>query len=555
MLRKIGLLSGTAWLVLLVSSATLPAADAGKDDFWQAAGSHGAVATGGAEAADAALAMLDRGNAMDAAVAALLVLSVTESNNFCFGGEVPILVYDARRNVIEVVAGQGAAPQLATVDYYQKQPAGRIPGGGDPTTAAVPAALDACLTVLDRYGTRSFAAAAAPALEILRRPGPAWKADLAHTLDRLIDVEKTGGGDRQRGLRLVADYFYRGPIAREIDAWSRDHGGLLRSTDLATHVTRIEEPLAIEYRGYRVVKCGAWTQGPCLLESLQLLEKFDLRALGRDSPDYVHVVVEALKLALADRDTYYADPLFVDVPLAGLLSPAYANLRRPLIEIAAASPVQRPGDPLAGRALLGQTPQAYRLPAPPSHDTTTCLVADRQGNVVAATPSGWGGVLAGRTGVMLGSRLRSFNTWPGHPNCIQPGKRPRVTLTPTLVLRGGRPVAAISVAGGDLQDQVTLQLLLGYVEFGLSPAQCVTGPRFATDHCVGSFNQTPPRLASLLVNPALGRSSIDALAARGHRIHVQQQPFGSPVMLAIDPQTGRKQAAGDPKTGRHARAN
>jgi gamma-glutamyltranspeptidase/glutathione hydrolase len=527
---------------------------AAKDDFWQATGSYGAVATGGPQAADAAIQALSRGNAVDAAVTALLVLSVTDSGNFCFGGEVPILVYDAKRKVTEVIAGQGAAPRLATIDYFAKHKQGRIPGNGDPTTAAVPAALDACLTALDRYGTLTFAEAVRPALEILERQGSGWRADLAETFRRLRKAERASGGDRRRGLRLVADYFYRGPLARELDAWSRGHGGLLRYTDLATHVTRIEEPLAVEYRGYRVLKCGAWTQGPYLLQTLRLLEKYDLKSIGHNRPDHVHLVVEAMKLALADRDTYYADPLFVEVPLQDLLSAAYADLRRPLIDMAKASQEQRPGDPLIRRALLGKTPEKYRMPGEPIQDTTTCLVADQEGNLVAATPSGWGGVLAGRTGVVLGSRLRSFNTWRGHPNCIEPGKRPRITLTPTLVLREGRPVAAISVAGGDQQDQVTLQLLLGYVEFGLAPAQAVTAPRFITNHLVGSFNQTPPELGSLMVYESFGKRTIDELFARGHRIIVQKEPFGHPVMLTIDPQTGRKQAAGDPKAGRHARA-
>jgi len=430
---------------------------------------------GGAKAADAAITMLHRGNAADAAVAALLVLSVTDSGNFCFGGEVPILVYDAKRNVVQVVGGQGAAPRLATVDYFEKHKEGRIPGSGDPTTAAVPAALDACLAVLDRYGTLSFSETAQPALEILESYRSGWQTDLAKTLRRLIEAEKKCAGDRRRGLRLVADCFYRGPIAREIDTWSRQRGGLLRYTDLATHVTRIEEPVTIEYRGLTVSKCGTWTQGPYLLQTLRLLEKFDLKSMGHNGPEYVHALVEAMKLALADRDTYYGDPLFVEVPLQTLLSSGYADLRRPLIDMAKASRELRPGDPIAHRALLGKPPEAYRLPAESAGDTTTCVVADRDGNVVAATPSGWDGVVAGGTGVMLGSRLRSFNTWRGHPNCIEPGKRPRITLTPTLVLRDGKPVAAISVAGGDQQDQVTLQLLLGHIEFGLSPAEAVEG--------------------------------------------------------------------------------
>jgi gamma-glutamyltranspeptidase/glutathione hydrolase len=329
---------------------------------------------------------------------------------------------------------------------------------------------------------------------------------------------------------------------------------LIRSEDLAAHSTRIEEPLVVDYRGYTVCKCGAWTQGPCLLQALRLLEKFDLKSLGHNQPDYVHVVVEALKLALADRDTYYADPLLADVPLQQLLAPQYAELRRPLIDLKQASRQQRPGDPRAGKALLGTLPQDYRPAAENVRDTTTCLVADRWGNVVAATPSGWGGVLAGETGVILGSRLRSFNTWRGHPNCIAPGKRPRNTLTPTLVLKDGKPVAAISVAGGDQQDQVSLQLLLSYVEFGLTPAEAVTAPRFVTDHLVGSFNQPPPQLGSLLIYETAGRATIEALVARGHRASIAKPPLGHPVMLVIDPATGNKQAAGDPKARRHARA-
>ena len=548
-------LGGVAWVVSSMVLVAAAAAGSQPADFWKANGKHGAVVAGQAEAADAALQMLSRGNAVDAAVSALLLLSVADAQNFCFGGEVPIMVFDAKRNVVEVLSGQGTAPRLATVEYFEKHKGGRIPGRRDPATAAVPAALDACLTALDRYGTLTFTETVQPALKLLEQQRSGWKADLAGTFRRLIEAEKASGGDRRRGLRLAADYFYRGPIAWEIDAWSRQHGGLLRYPDLATHVTRVEEPVAVEYRGYTIVKCGPWTQGPVLLQTLRLLEKFDLKTMGHNRPDYMHAVVEALKLGLADRDTYYADPLFVDVPLRALLSPEYADLRRPLIDITKASREQQPGDPLGNRALLGKSPEAYRLPKGTIQDTTTCLVADREGNVVAATPSGWDGVLAGRTGVVLGSRLRSFNTWRGHPNCLEPGKRPRITLTPTLVLRQGRPVAAMSVAGGDQQDQVTLQLLLDYIEFGLSPAEAVTAPRFVTEHCVGSFNQPPPKLASLYLYESFGRGTIDALVARGHRVEVQRPPFGHPVMLTVDPRTGAKQAAGDPIAGRHARAN
>lgn len=402
---------------------------------WKATGQHGAVAAGGQAAVDAGLAVLKAGgNAADAAVATILALSVTDSRSFCFGGEVPILVYDARRRVVEVIGGQGAAPRLATRAHFAAR--GGIPGQGvEP--AAVPAALDACLTTLDRYGTRTFVEVVAPTLRLLDGRRLDWHADLARTLRRLIEAEQAAPGDRSRGLRLVADYFYRGPLARELDAWSRANGGLIRFSDLATHVTRVEEPARVDYRGHTVYKCGPWTQGPYLLQTLRLLEGFDLKALGHNRPDTIHLAVEAMKLALADRDVYYGDPLFVPVPLAELLSPRYADLRRPLIDRRQASLVQRPGDPRAGKALLDPADTRRGLGGP-AHDTTTCLVADRHGNVVAATPSGWSGVRAGGTGVWLGSRLQSFNLWEGHPDCIEPGKRPRITLSPTLVLKDGR---------------------------------------------------------------------------------------------------------------------
>ena len=542
---------GLSWFLACSS----PAAAAAPTDFWKAEGRQAAVVAGGAEAADAAVEVLrNNGNAADAAVAALLVLSVTDAGNFCFGGEVPLLVYDARRDVVETICGLGAAPRLATVDYFARHKGGRIPADNDPTTAAVPGAPDAMLTALDRFGTKTLGEVARPMLAALDRGSQTWHPQLAARVRRMIDAERAAGSDRRRGLRLAADCFYRGSIARELDAWSRSHGGLLRYSDLATHVTRIEDPAAIEYRGHRVLKCGPWTQGPMLLETLQLLEGFDVRGLGCNSPQYVHLAIEAMKLAMADRDAYYADPAFVDVPLTRLLSADYAAMRRPLIDRVRASLEQRPGDPRLGRPLLGVAPADVRASNVVPRDTTTCVVADRWGNVVAATPSGWAGVMAGDTGIRLGSRLRSLNTWPGHPNCIEPGKRPRITLTPTLVFAGRKPVLAISVAGGDVQDQVTLQLLLGRIEFGLSPAEAVTAPRFATDHFVGSFNQTPPKLGSLSLDEGFSKATADALAASGHVVTRVRAPIGNPVMLAIDPQSGIKQAAGDPKARRHARS-
>jgi gamma-glutamyltranspeptidase/glutathione hydrolase len=519
---------------------------------WSASGTHGAVAAGGEQAVEAGLSILKSGgNAADAAVATILALSVTDARSFCFGGEVPIMIYDANRRVVEVISGQGAAPRLATREHFAGQ--GAIPATGiEP--AAVPAALDACLTALDRYGTRTFAEVVAPTIQILGKHALDWHADLANTLRQLVSAEQGSPSDRSRGLRLVADYFYRGPTAREIDAWARANGGLIRYSDLATHVSRVEEPVAADYRGYTIYKCGPWTQGPYLLEALQILEGFDLRSLGHNHPDAIHAAVEALKLAMADRDVFYADPLFVDVPVAELLSPKYAELRRSLIDMSHASLAQRPGDPRGGNALLAESETRKGLGGP-VHDTTTCVVADAKGNLVAATPSGWSGVVAGRTGVWLGTRLQSFNVWAGLPNCIEPGKRPRITLSPTIVLKDGKPAIAVSVAGGDNQDQVTLQLLLNQLDFGLKPAESVTAPRFLTEHFLGSFRQKPPVLGGLKICAEVGENTIAALKSRGHVVTVAPAPMSAaPVVLTIDAKSGLIEAAGDPKARRHAGA-
>jgi gamma-glutamyltranspeptidase/glutathione hydrolase len=544
-----------AWVLLALSCSPAPAQPPGggaRDaGTWKASGKHGAVAAGGAEAVDAGLTILKRGgNAADGAVATILALSVTDSRSFCFGGEVPILIYDTRRDVVEVLSGQGAAPRLATREHFSTSSG--IPARGV-ESASVPAVLDVCLTALDRYGTKTFAEVAAPTLNLLDRHKQDWHADLAKTLRRLLEAERASPSDRSRGLRLVADYFYRGPLARELDAWSRANGGLIRYVDLATHVTHVEEPAAVDYRGFAVYKCGPWTQGPYLLQTLRLLEGFDLKSMGHNRPDTIHVTLEAMKLALADRDVYYGDPLFVSVPLGELLSTGYAELRRPLIDKQHASLVQRPGDPLGGKALLDWA-ETRRGLGGPANDTTTCLVADGHGNLVAATPSGWSGVLAGHTGVWLGSRLQSFNTWQGHPNCIEPGKRPRITLTPTLVLKAGKPALAVSVAGGDGQDQAVLQLLLDAIDFGLNPAEAVTAPRFGTDHFVGSFRQKAPALGSLLINPDIGDDTIKELERRGHKVAIRGGPLWAPTMLRIDQKSGLIHAAGDPKARRHAGA-
>ena len=527
---------------------------------WKAESQNGMAIAGKSAAALAGLEILEKGgNAADAAVASLLALSVKAVGAFCIGGEVPLIIFDASRNEVKVLSGQGAAPlDPKAIQWYMEN---GIPGN-DIRAAAVPAALDLCVTTLQHYGTMSFAEVAAPTLRILDAGGPTWYidtsdgdtidtgqnwyADLAVTFRKLVQAEEDAIGGRNEKLQAVSNRFYRGDIADELETWYIEQGGFLRKADLIAHVTRIEDPVVSTYKGYTVYKCGPWTQGPYLLQALRLIEGFDLQKMGQFSADYIHLVAEAMKLALADRDAYYGDPRFVNVPLLNLLSDQYTKIRTGLIEMEHASLEIRPGDPFNMKPLIEDD-----NPHDSQGGTTTLCVADRWGNVVAATPSGLGSTagVAGNTGTIHGTRLVSLNTWKGHPNCIAPGKRPRITLTPTLVLKNGRPVLAISIAGGDLQDQVALQLILDNVDFGMLPAEAVKAPRFATGHHTGSFGQDKPNLGSLTVNENIDVAVIHDLEKRGHKVRTTSHGIGGAAMLYIDPETQEFYGAGSAVSG------
>lgn len=532
-----------------------------------AEGKTGAIATGSTDAAEAGLEILKaEGNAVDAAVATLLVQTVVESQLYCFGGEVPIIVYDANRKVVEVIAGLGAAPRLATVEWFNANRDGVIQGRGDIANAVVPGTLDACVTALDRYGTKSFRECSEGMLRVLRRRADYDVEELQNRMRRrksfdakqfvehhknflrlvmrLRSAEEAAGTDRRKGLQAVADYFYRGPIAREVDAWSRENGGLLRYSDFATHHTPIDKPVMVEFRGHEIYKCREWTQGPFLHQTLRLLEERELQSLGHHSADYIHTVAEAMKLAFADRDAFYADPNFVDVPLESLLSDEYTKMRTDLIDMKIASKKQRAGDPYNMKPLLGAAPRDYKKFSGHSDDTSNCLVADKWGNVVAATPSGWGGVPAGDTGLQLGSRMIGLTTWDGHPSVLEPGKRPRITLTPTLVMKDDRPVFAISVAGGDQQDQASIQIALNRIVFGFDAQESVQTPRFSTEQHINWFGHLPVKPGTLSIPRGMSEEIAEDLAARGHTVS-RARTAGASVVLAIDPESGMKSTAAD----------
>jgi gamma-glutamyltranspeptidase/glutathione hydrolase len=574
-------------------------------------GTRGVVAGGHPLVAEAGLRMLHRGgNAVDAGVAATLAGSVIEFSHFGFGGEVPMIIKPADKPVV-TINGQGQAPQLATREFFANrkpsagEDAGRssarpglIPSTG-PLAATVPGVLDAMIVALDKFGTMKLADVMQPAIELAeafpidelrvgyirntRSVFEQWpdtravflpkgevpkvgdifvQKNLANTLRELVAVEKKNARrGRHAALEAVRDYFYRGPIARRYCDAIEEAGGLMRAGDMAAFRAEVDQPSKVEFRGYEVYKVGFWSQGPVMLQALNLLESYDLKSMGHNSPDYVHTLTEAIKLAFADRDRYYGDPRFVKVPGAELLSKDYAEMRRALIDPRSASMEQRPGDPvnkksiaqMIGRASTGpsELPEAER-----ASDTTCVNVIDAAGNVFSATPSGaWlPSFIAGDTGIPISSRMQSFLLTPDHPNELKPGKRPRITLSPTLVMKNGLPFAALSTPGGDNQDQALLQVLLNVIEFGMNPQEAVEAARFDSEHYVSSFADHKFNPGVLGLEKRFGEAVIDALKSRGHKVEVKNDfaPTAAPTIVIFDPKSGLIQAGADVRRGRYA---
>ena len=602
----------------------LPASTSHADTFRPVVrGKRGVVAGGQPLSVEAGLRILQRGgNAVDAGVATILAASVIEFSHFSFGGEVPILIKLKGQKVV-VIEGMGQAPMKATREFFVNRSQGEsgapslsgtgqltMPGarkGGlipstGPLSATVPGVLDACVTALDQFGTKTLAEVMEPAIELAdgfpldelrvqyiktRAPifsqwedakrlflpnGEAPKvgdifvqANLARTLREIVRAERLASrstrNNRHAGLMAARDYFYRGPIARRIGDYMQEHGGLIAADDFARFSAKVGQPVQTTYHGYQIYKAGFWTQGPALLETLNMLEGFDLKKMGHNSPTYIHTLAEALKLGLADRDRYYGDPNFVKIPMTELLSKEYAALRRPLIDEQHASLAQQPGDPMNMRAVLASAVQtigrASEVPAIERANDTTCVnVVDKDGNMFSATPSGaWlPAVVAGDTGVLMGQRLQSALTDPNSPNVVAPGKRPRITLTPTLVLKGDEPFMALSTPGGDNQDQALLQVLLNVIEFGMNPQEAVEAPRFDTQHYVSSFDDHEFLPGSLNIESRVSLKTIQELSQKGHKVKVQGEwgTLSSPTVIIYDAKNGVASAGADPRRSRYA---
>ncbi|QQS45754.1 MAG: gamma-glutamyltransferase family protein [Acidobacteriota bacterium] len=595
---------GTHYIAMLLMTTLLLSAarpqSRSRQETWRppVRGTRGVVAGGHPLTAEAGLRMLHRGgNAVDAGVAAVLAASVIEFSHFGFGGEVPVIIRMAGGQVI-TINGQGQAPALATREFYEKLDPPLVPSSG-PLAVTVPGVLDAMIVALDQYGTLRLEDVMGPAIELAdafpidelrvsyirntRSVFEKWpearavflpngevpkegdifvQKDLARTLRELVEIEKKNSRrGRRAALESVRDHFYRGPLARRYCDAIEKAGGLLRAGDMAKFHANLDQPTRVNYRGYEIYKVGFWSQGPVMLQALNILEGFDLKVMGHNSPDYVHTVTEAFKLAFADRDRYYGDPRFEKIPAAELLSKDYAALRRGLIDPRVASLDQRPGDPVNMKSVAGMIGELRTGPtsipeAERANDTTCVNVIDAQGNVFSATPSGaWlPAFIAGDTGIPVSNRLQSFLLTPGHPNELEPGKRPRITLTPTIVLRDGAPFAALSTPGGDNQDQALLQVLLNVIEFGMNPQEAVEAARFDSLHFVSSFGDHKFNPGALSLERRFGQPAIDELKKRGHLVDVKADfaPSAAPTIVLYDPRSRVIQAGADVRRGRYA---
>ena len=528
-------------------------------------GTFGMVASTHWLASAAGMAVLELGgNAFDAAVAAGLTLQVVEPHLNGPGGDLPALLWPAASGEPLVLCAQGPAPRAATIELYRDELGLELVPGTGPLAAVVPGAFGGWLAMLRDHGTLplanvlrfaiGYAENGYPVLPAIARairnveslfrdewtssaevylpvaePGTLHRnPQLAATYRRILDESN---GDIDAAL----DCWYRGFVAEAMlsfqerewmDSSGERHAGLLAEDDLRDWRPSYEQPLAVDYHGLTVLKAGPWSQAPVFLQQLRLLEGFDLAAMGHASAEYVHTVTECAKLAFADREAWYGDPDFSDVPVTDLLSREYASERRSLITDNSAAEL-RPGSPggLVPR-LPGQV--GYVAPAPgvgePTRGDTVHLdIVDRWGNMVAATPSGgwlWGAPVIPELGFCLGTRAQMFWLEEGLPNSLEPGKRPRTTLSPTLVARDGEPALALGTPGGDQQDQWTLHVFLAHVHFGLDLQAAIDAPNHHTEAFPSSFYPRETRPRHVAVEERAGLDTVAGLRARGHEVEV-----------------------------------
>ncbi|HUF79387.1 MAG TPA: gamma-glutamyltransferase [Thermoanaerobaculia bacterium] len=544
------------------------------------------------------------GNAVDAA-AAMLAATCTMWDTLGWGGETQALIYHPELGKVIGVNGLGVAPTGATAELFRER-GERYPPEFGPLAAVTPGNPGALMTLVSEYGTLSLEEVLAPAIELAHgypveaqlvgriaryremlagwpfskgvflpgdggsppAPGQIFRQEaLARTLEKLVAAERealAAGADRKQAIQAAYDRFYRGDIASELVRGTQEAGGLLTMADLDAWRVRIEEPVSTSYKGIEVYKLTVWTQGPAMLQALNLLEPMDLQAMGFNSPRYVHALYQVMNLAFADRDFYYGDPSFPpEEPVAGLLSKAYADARRAGIDWQRNDPEVKPGDPYEFQE--GDHPFREYLEAwPPERGeaagsdpaqivrtgfdeafragTTSIVAADAQGWVVSVTPSGgWvPAFVAGDTGIGLSQRMQSFVTDPAEApyNVVEPGKRPRVTLTPTLALKDGKPYIAFAVQGGDTQDQNLLQYFLNVVEWGMDAQEAAEAPNITSYQMISSFGAHESQPGRLTLREDTSPWVVSALRKMGYRVELDLKTSGPITAIVFDHEHG-----------------
>jgi gamma-glutamyltranspeptidase/glutathione hydrolase len=565
----------------------------------QVMGRRWAVAAGHPLAAGAAARILAAGgNAVDAGVAGGICLGVVHPDMVSTAGVAPILVHLAATRETHQVSGVGPYPRGASYEYFRDKCGGQLPKGLLRTV--VPASPAAWLAALERWGTMSFADVIAPALECAERGYAlsnfsahqmavneagfrAWptsaavfqpngrpiragevlvQRELGETFRAMIAAEKKAGGSRANGVRAARDHFYRGDPARAIAKFHAENGGLMTYEDLATFEVEVEAALRTTFREYEVACSGFWCQGPALLQALNLLEPYDLVRLGHNSPAYIHLLVEAIKLAFADRDAYYGDPLHVKVPADGLLSKAYADARRTLLREDRAWPEMPPaGDPYGLAAVRngnGKHPVAGGKERS-SLDTSYISVVDEQGNAFSATPSdpGLDSPIIPGVGAVVSPRGSQGWLDPEHPSVVAPGKRPRLTPAPAMMLRDGRAVMPFGTPGGDVQQQAMLQVMMNVTQFGMPMQNAIEAPRVASRSFPDSFWPHAYAPGKLEAEGRIPGETLAALARLGHGVSAWpdwEWRAGAVCGIYIRPD-GTRMCGADPRRGAPAIAS
>ena len=555
-------------------------------------GTRHVIAAGHYLAAHAGFAILEGGgNAVDAGVAAGIAMGVLQTDKVNFGGVAPLIVYLAKKKEIHCIDGLGVWPKMITPDFFQKFHGGKIPASV--LRSVVPAAPDSWITALERFGTMSFGEVASAAIRFARDGFPMYplmsefitdnqssyerwpaskkvflpkgkppvpgelfvQADLGRTLQYLADVEKANKRKGRRlALRAARDAFYKGDIAAAIVKHHKEAGGLMRMEDFADFSIKFEPTVKAKFHGIEVHACGPWSQGPVLPMALNILKGDNLAALGHNSPEYIHVVTEALKLAFADRHQHFGDPDFIKVPMKGLMSDKYAAHRRGMIDADRA----RPGMPPAGDpATLADLPHRWMTPAqadeaPGPGDTTYTCCIDRHGNAFSATPSDGSNNSPLIPGIGILCSGRGTQSWsdPTHPCSVAPGKRPRLTPNPALAFKNGKVLMPFGTPGGDVQPQSMLQVFLNVNVFGMDAQAAIEAPRFANYSFPGSFEPHEYYPGRLYLEGRIAKTAGEELARRGHKVYWWDDYTwlaGAPCTIVVDHKTGVMHGGADPR--------